>query len=388
MVMDLAESRKQIDSIDKKIAELFEERMKVTAEVAAYKIETGKPVFDPVREEQKLDAVAGLVEGSFNKTGIRELYAQIMAISRKYQYSLLAAGNTAAVGTQFEELGEPAWESHFQAEEKVPVAFFGVRGTYTEQAMEDFFGEGVTGIPRQSFRDVMQAVKDGTAEFGVLPIENSSTGSISDIYDLLLEYENCIIGEHVVKIDHVLMGLPGAELAGITDVYSHGQPLQQCRTYLESHPEWQLHEEGSTAGCAKKVLEEGRQSLAAIASRRAAECYGLSVLAEDISMDEGNSTRFIVIAREPMRLAGADKISICFEAPHVSGSLYNMLSHFIYNRLNMTNIESRPILGKKWEYRFFLDFEGNLSEAAVQNALTGIRAEATGLRILGNYRQK
>lgn len=385
MAVDLSESREKIDAIDRQIAALFEERMKVAGEVAAYKIKTGKPVLDPEREQAKLSAVEAMVEGEFNRTGIRELYSQIMAISRKYQYSLLAEKDGSGAGKEFCEIRPAEWKEKFRGGKKHPVAFFGVKGTYTEQAMEEFFGNGIKGISRPTFRGVMQAVKDGTAEYGVLPIENSSTGSISDIYDLLLEYDNRIIGEHVVKIDHVLMAVPGTELADITDVYSHGQPLMQCRTYLNAHPEWKLHEEGSTAGCAQKVRDEGKCSQAAIASKRAAAYYGLSVLAEDISMEEGNSTRFIIIAGEPVCLEPADKISICFEAPHVSGSLYNVLSHFIYNNLNMTNIESRPIAGKRWEYRFFLDFEGRLADAAVRNALAGIRAEATAFRILGSY---
>jgi chorismate mutase/prephenate dehydratase len=386
MAVDLAESRKRLDDIDRQIAALFEERMQVTEDVAAYKRETGKPVLDRKREEEKLAAVAELVKGDFNKKGIRELYTQIMAIGRKYQYTMLAAGDRQ----QGQDVGGfPAKKlcGTLPSNAETKAAFFGVRGTYTEQAMEEFLGAQVTGIPCSTFREVMQAVKEKRADYGVLPIENSSTGSISDIYDLLIEYDNYIVGEHVVKIDHVLLGVPGAALSDVMDVYSHSQPLLQCRPYLNTHPEWKLHEEGSTAGCARKVKEEGKPCQAAIASKRAGQYYGLTVLAEEISMSEENSTRFIIICGEPWYTKEAGKISICFEVPHISGSLYHILSHFIFNGLNMTHIESRPIAGRNWEYRFFLDFTGNLEEAAVQNALAGIREEANTLMVLGNYQE-
>lgn len=379
MAVDLAESRKKIDEIDRQMTALFEERMKVAGEVAAYKLETGKAVFDKEREEQKLASVESMVEGEFNKTGIRELYSQIMSISRKYQYTLLAQKKDTKIG-----VAEAMCET-FSVTKEAQVAFYGVRGTYTEQAMEEFFGQPVQGVPCATFKEVMQCVKEGKAVYGVLPIENSSTGSISDIYDLLVEYDNRIVGEHVVKIDHVLVGLPGTELSDITDVYSHIQPLLQCKSWLDEHPQWKKHEHGSTAGCAQKIQTDGNKAHAAIASKRAAEYYGLSILAENICMNEANSTRFIIISAKPVYQKQADKVSICFEVPHVSGSLYNILSHFIYNNLNMTNIESRPIPGRNWEYRFFLDFTGNLMEPAVQNALTGIAAEANALTILGNY---
>jgi len=379
MAINLADSRKRIDEIDRQMAALFEERMKVVKEVANYKIETGKPVLDRKREEEKLAAMAELVEGEFNQTGIQELYSQMMSISRKYQYTLLTSVSENKIGMERE------FVEKLPVKEGSRVAFYGVKGSYTEQAMEEFFGLPMKEIPSKTFKAVMQAVGDGEAEFGVLPIENSSTGSISDIYDLLLEYDNYIVGEHVVKIDHVLIGVPGTQLSDITEVYSHGQPFLQCRAYLESHPEWKLCEFGSTSGSARKIKEDNRKNQAAIASRRAAEYYGLEILAENISMEEENSTRFIVIAAKPLYVKNAGKISICFEVPHISGSLYHILSHFLYNRLNMTHIESRPIAGRNWEYRFFLDFEGNLAEAAVQNALTGIQAEANSLMVLGNY---
>ena len=227
---------------------------------------------------------------------------------------------------------------------------------------------------------------NGEADFAVLPIENSTAGSVSDIYDLLLEYNNYIVGEQVLKIDHMLMGLPGATIDDIDVVYSHPQGLAQCREYLQSeHPDWKQQNVLNTAMAAEKVAREGLKNQAAIASRSAAEYFGLQILKEGGLSKEKNSTRFIIISHSRRFVRTAQKMSVCFGVPHACGTLYNMLSHFIYNGLNMYKIESRPIPEKPFEYRFFIDFEGNLSDPAVKNALRGLEAEAVGLRLLGNY---
>jgi chorismate mutase/prephenate dehydratase len=231
----------------------------------------------------------------------------------------------------------------------------------------------------------MQAVKEESVDFGVLPIENSSTGTLSDIFDLLSEYNNFIIGEHLVKIEHNLWGIPGAEITDIRKVYSHRQGLLQCAGFLKNHSEFEQIEKGSTAGCARFILEEKDITQAAIASRRAGEAYGLKLLCASIHDEDHNSTRFIVICNKKMYQKGAERTSICFELPHKSGSLYHMLSHFIYNNINMTKIESRPIAGKAFAYRFFVDIEGSLDAPAVKNALHCIKEEAIEMKILGCY---
>ncbi|MBQ1312452.1 MAG: bifunctional chorismate mutase/prephenate dehydratase, partial [Blautia sp.] len=217
------------------------------------------------------------------------------------------------------------------------------------------------------------------------PIENSTAGAVGDIYDLLMEYNLYIVGEQIIKVDHVLLGLPGATLGSVKRVYSHPQGLLQCKEYLESHPEWKVSAVENTAEGAKKVKIEGDPGGAAIASREAGRVFGLTILAEKICKNRENATRFVIVSRNPIYEEGAGHISICFELPHESGTLYNMLSHIIYNDLNMTKIESRPLPGKTWEYRFFVDFEGNLKDDAVINALSGLKSESLLLRILGNY---
>ncbi|MCM1245749.1 MAG: prephenate dehydratase [Roseburia sp.] len=376
-MLDLIEARKNIDEIDQQIVELFEKRMAESNEVAKYKLKTGKAVYDKEREDTKLENLGLFASSEFNKKAITELFSQIMSISRKYQYGVLPVDKQL---TDFERV------ERLPVEAGMKVCYYGAPGTHTQQAMEDFFGGDITGISCPTFQSVMEAVECGDAKYGVLPIENSSTGGITANYDLLLNYSNCIVGQYVNKINQCFLALPGAKIEDIKTVYSHPQGLLQCSGFLHEHPGMQSVEFSSTADSAKKVAADGDRSQAAIAARRAAKEYGLQVLKEDIQQEENNSTRFIVIGRKPVYLGDSNKIALCIELPHECGSLYRIMSHFLFNGLNMTQIESRPIKGRNWEYRFFIDIEGNLDEPAVQNALRGIREEAKSMRILGNFK--
>ena len=376
-MLDLMECRNEIDRIDSEIVRLFEERMKVCESVAEYKIRTGKKVLDPERERSKLETLRKKAHSEFNELGIQELFQQVMAISRKRQYQLLTE-NGIEDPDGFEMVKELPVKD-------VNVVFQGVEGAYSYAAMRAYFPEGINSYHVKTWRDAMEEVASGRADYAVLPIENSTAGIVADIYDLLVEYRQVIVGEQIIRVDHVLLGVPGATMEDIRQVYSHPQGLAQCKLFLETHPAWETKEAVNTAGAAKLVCEEKDKTKAAIASREAGEVFGLDILAENICPNEQNSTRFIIVAKDPVYVEGAGKVSICFELPHSRGTLYNMLSHIIYNGLNMTKIESRPIPGKTWEYRFFVDFDGNLKESAVKNALRGLEAEANFLLVLGNY---
>lgn len=374
-MVDLLESRKKLDEVDKKLLELFEYRMEISKDVAEYKRMVGKPVYDPDREDEKLDALSKLVQNEDNKKAVVDLFSQIMFLSRRLQYSLIDTSDN------FEYIEVDSVASN----KDTRIAYFGQKGSYTEQAMLEYFnGEG-EGISMGTFEDIMEAVNEGRAEYGVLPIENSSTGSLSDIYDLLAEYNNSIIGEHVVKIEHCLWGLPGAKITNIKKVYSHRQGLLQCSEFLKTHSDIQQFDGGSTAGSAKRIIDERDITQGAIASRNAGENYGLELIKSSINNEKDNSTRFIIISKKKIYMKGANRISLCFALPHKSGSLYHMLSHLIYNNINMTNIESRPIPGKVFEYRFFVDIEGSINQAIIRNALYSIKEEAIDMKILGNY---
>lgn len=376
MVVDLKESREKIDRIDRQIAELFEERMTVAADVAAYKRSTGKKVFDPVREDEKIKALREMTDNGFNKTGIEDLFRQIMSISRKYQYNVLGTEND--LKQVFRQVNS------FDVDSDTRIVCFGEHGAYTEQAMEEVFGKNITAINKSTFKDVMETVAGGEAKFGVLPIENTSTGGITDIYDLLLDYDVTIVAEHVVKVEQALMGLPGTSIEDIKMVYSHPQGLMQCSKFLEEHPGILTKTYSSTSAAAKKVAEDGDKSQAAIASSRAADIFGLDIIKEKINYESKNYTRFIIISNQKIFLSNANKISLSFEIKHQAGALYNMLSNFYYNGLNLTKIESRPIENRNWEYRFFVDIEGNLNEPEVGNALASISEFANKLAVLGN----
>lgn len=374
--MDLLELRGKIDEIDAQIVELYEKRMDISRQVAEYKIETGKQVFDKAREEEKLRKVKALTHNEFNALGIEELFEQIMSMSRKLQYRMLAEhGSTGRL---------PFIGVDCLYKEKVKVVFQGAEGAYSQAAMVQYFGDQADSFHVDTFRDAMTAIDEGRADFAVLPIENSTAGIVSEIYDLLSEFENYIVGEQIIKIEHCLMSLPGTRMEEIQTVYSHPQSLMQSARFLSEH-NWRQISMHNNAFAAQKVAEEKNRCQAAIASEYAAKIYGLEVLARGVNQSSTNSTRFIIVTNQKIYLENAKKISICFEVPHESGSLYHMLSHFIYNNLNMNRIESRPIEDRSWEYRFFIDFEGNLSDSAVKNALRGLRAEARNMRILGNY---
>ena len=374
---DLQELRKQIDEIDDAMVALFEKRMSIAEQVANYKIETGKPVFDEAREQEKLQSLGEKTHTSFNCCGIQQLYQQIMSISRKRQYQLLQA---------YDPKDLAGFTPVAKLEKKdARVIYQGVEGAYSHAASMAFFGNEGNCRHVDTWKDAMEAIKNGSADYAVLPIENSTAGIVQDNYDLLTQYDHVIVGEQLVPCQHVLMGLPGTELCEIQHVYSHPQALMQCRDFLNAHPDWNIHPYRNTAKAAKKVAQEQDRSQAAIASPYAAEYFHLSVLQEGIYSNPGNSTRFIIVSKQKIYCKDAKKISVSFELPHTSGSLYSSLSHLIYNGLNMTKIESRPVLSQNWEYRFFVDFEGNLNDSAVKNALRGLENEVQNLRIHGNY---
>lgn len=374
---ELVDIRKEIDSVDADIVALYEKRMKLAEQVAEYKIGTGKKVLDKEREKSKLEKIAGLASTDFTRCGVTELFEQIMAMSRKRQYQMLREHGITD-------------EMDFVPVESLPVehkkiVFQGVEGAYAQVAMKTFFGNDTENFHVESWRDAMEAIKNGEADYAVLPLENSSAGIVSQNYDLLMEYDNCIVGEQIIKIDHCLLGTKDAQLSDITQVYSHPQGLMQCAGFLEAHRGWESISTKNTAMAAKKIKEDAKKNQAAIASRLTADIYGLKLLKESVQDNPNNSTRFIIVSSKKMYVRDAKKISICFEIPHESGSLYHALSHFIYNNLNMDHIESRPIQDRNWEYRFFIDFVGNLEDCAVKNALRGLKEETVKLKILGNY---
>ena len=263
------------------------------------------------------------------------------------------------------------------------VVYQGVPGAYSEPAALNFFGEGTDTTGLEQFEDCFLALREGRADYAVLPIENSTTGAIRQIYDLLTQYECYIVGETTVRIEHCLMALPGASLDTITHVYSHEQGLFQCERFLNAHPAWKQVPQADTAGSAKLVADSGDPTKAAICSARAAEIYGLNILARGINHNAHNTTRFVVASPQLELRPGADKVSTLFVLPHEAGSLHEVLTVFSVHGLNLMKLESRPMPGRSWEYMFFLEFTGRPGDPAVGDALHEL-AQTTGeFRVLG-----
>ena len=373
---DLQIIREEIDEIDSQIVSLYEERMQRTTEVAEYKISVGKQVLDKQRESEKLERVRAQAKEE-NRYGVGELFEHIMAMSRKRQYQLLRE-NGQAQDFGFAQVDELPYFTK-------KIVYQGTEGAYSQLAMKAYFGDGMEGYHVDTWRDAMEAICKGEADYAVLPIENSSAGIVGENFDLMLEYDNYIVAEQTIKIEHALLGLPEAEISDIKTVFSHPQALMQSVDFLDEHSNWDRVPVKNTAVAAKQVVKERRKDQAAIASEVSADLYGLKILKNNINYSDENSTRFIIVGGQKIRLKDADKVSICFEAAHESGSLYRMLSHFMFNNLNMVKIESRPIKDKSFENRFFVDLQGNLGVGAVQNALRGLVEESLSMKVLGNY---
>lgn len=264
------------------------------------------------------------------------------------------------------------------------VAFQGARGAYSESAVYQFFGTETQAKPCKEFRDVFESVKSEKTDFGVVPVENSLEGSVTQNYDLFLKYDLKVCGEVIVKIEHCLIANPGTVLAEIQAVYSHPQALAQCRLFLEELGR-ELIPTYDTAGSVKMLKEKGLKNAAAVASERAAKLYDMQILVEDIADNPENYTRFFVLSKEDAEATGKDKTSIIFGTKHEPGALYQALREFASRDINLTKIESRPTRQKPWEYNFYLDFEGHRTKKRHIEALKALEKHAAFIKILGSY---
>jgi len=266
----------------------------------------------------------------------------------------------------------------------VKVTYQGETGAYSEMAVYKFFGSKVEPVPCKDFREVFESVKTGAVPHGVVPIENSIEGSVNQNYDLFLAYDLKVCGEVAIKLAHVLIANPNTELENVKTVYSHPQALAQCRSYLEKH-KWEISPAYDTAGSVKIIKEKNLTNAAAIASEKAADLYGMKILARNIADNPSNYTRFLVLGIEDAAPTGDDKTSIIFSAKHAPGTLYHALGEFATRNINLTRIESRPTKTTAWQYNFYLDFEGHRTEKRCAEALEALEKYAIFVKILGSY---
>lgn len=366
--------RKSIDEIDKKLTELFEERMKIVLKVGEYKKKNNLPIFDANRENQVIQKNLGYLKNKDYSKETKTFFTRIMEISRDLEHRKTK-----------ENLNEHILNSCKTNEVKDKVGFYGVRGSFSEEAMIKYFGENKEAKSYEEFENVFVAVKNGEIDYGVLPIENSSTGAISDVHDLLYKYGFYILGEVCIRVNQNLVGIKGTTLETITEIYSHPQGFGQSTEFLKSHKDWKLIPFHSTATSAKLVNDLNDNSKAAIASKRVASIYNLEIIKENINNQSENFTRFIVVGRELEKNPKADKVSVVFSLDDKAGTLYKLLSHFAENNINMIKIESRPMKHGPWKYFLYVDFEGDLYSDEVTKALSLIEQSSLYFKLLGAY---
>lgn len=358
---DLSELRQEINAIDEEMGRLFDRRMQVAKEVALYKQAHQLPILDKVREKQVLESRVKAFPNRDNAflEDLRAFYQTLMDLSKHEQERCIS--------------------------ESLQVGYYGVPGSFTHEAYQEMFeGEGSS---YESFEGIFQAIAKGEIRYGVLPVENSLTGIITDVYDLLGQYDFYIVRECMIKVQQNLLGIPGAELSDIQEVYSHPQGFAQSADFLSGFPDWKLIPYYNTARSASMVSEEGDVHKACIAGKSSAKRYGLEVLQEGIQDDSQNFTRFVVIGPHMETGKDADKISLYFTLEHRPGSLFAALEEFSRQNLNLQRIESRPMKGRIWEYSFFVDIEGNLDDPNVVEALKKAREHCHEWKILGNYQK-
>lgn len=380
--------RESIDSIDKAIVELLEKRMEVVLKVAEYKKKNSLPILNKAREQEVIRKnVARLKNKRFSRAA-EEIFENIMNVSKK-----LEGGDGFDLEEQHKNsiLGKFKYEfvEHIKGENKnahFTVGFQGIPGSFSQEALLDFFGEDVNSNNYDEFEDVFIAIKEDKIKYGILPIENSSTGGISEVYDLLRKYGFYIVGEKCVKVCHNLLGVEGATLEDIEEVYSHPQAFEQSSVFLKKYSKWKLVPYYNTATSAKLVAEKRNKAFASISSEEAAELYNLKIIKNNINYNQNNYTRFIVIAKELEVMSTSNKISILISVPHKVGSLYRILSDFSENNINMIKIQSRPITDSPFEYFFYIDFEGNVKEKFVHDSINVIEKKCSDFRFLGNYK--
>lgn len=369
--------RKDIDYLDQELMCLLEKRFALSQKIGHHKKCNGLAILDPKRELEILSVVAEKVQDKMFVEPLQLVYKNIMEASRQVQ-----------------------------AKPVVRVAYQGTQGAYGEEALNTFFAKALNDLelhamPLQDFENVVEGVAEGAYDYGVLPIENTTTGGILPVYDLIQKHAVTIVGEVLIPIDHQLLVVPGTKLEDIEMVYSHPQALRQSRNYLRAGG-WQLQPYANTALSARMVAELGDPTKAAVGSKRAAEVYGLEILAPSIHDQNGNMTRFVILSAEshtgqtPLTQPlfegengqsshNKGKTSFVVTIPHKSGSLYKVIACLKDHDVNMLKIESRPLENHPFEYSFHIDVEGFRHEPPVQGALLDLEKMVQTLKVLGSY---
>ena len=376
--MDINQAREKLNEIDDQLVSLFAERMQTVLAVAQYKKEHNLTVLDKSRETDILNRVteaAGPELAGYTKV----LFNTLFDLSRSYQSQFIHKDSALQ-----KEVRQALEQTPAKMPDQAVVACQGVEGAYSQAACEKLFS-----LPSimyfKSFEAVFNAVDKGMCRYGILPIENSSAGSVSQVYDLMKKFRFSIVRSVKLRINHTLLAKKGTRLEDIREIYSHEQGLNQCNEFLREHPEIKANVYENTAVAAKMVADSDRTDIAAISSRECAELYGLQILSDHIQNSDNNYTRFICISRTPEIYPGADKMSLMFTLPHRPGSLYSVITKFATLGLNLTNIESRPIPGKDFEFMFYFDASVSAHSAELLKLLAELEGTLEQFSFLGCY---
>lgn len=376
--MDLEELRKQIDEIDTQMCDLFAKRMQVVSEVGRYKKENNLPVYHPSRARTVLHNVSRRLGSEFEGYG-RTLYRTIFDLSESYETRMLAQGSEF-----YDRIKEITSVPPQPFPKRASVACAGCEGSYAHLASERLFD-----LPdimyMNGFEGVFKAVSSGLCEYGVLPIENSLAGSVNAIYDLLSEYNVSIVRGVRLKVDHALLGVPGAKLSEIREIYSHQQAISQCSEFLSTLKNVRVIAMENTAEAARMVAQAGDRTKASLSSRLCAELYQMQVLKSSAQNRDNNYTRFICIAKEPKIYSGADRTSVMINIPNRPGTLFRILSRFNATGVNLVKLESRLIPEREFEYRFYFDIEASVYSTEFLSLMCELHDCGEQFKYFGTY---
>ncbi len=368
--------RKQIDKIDAKFVKLFEKRMDVAKKVGEYKKERNMEIFVADREKAILEKRTSQIKNPEYIKYAADFFENVMRISRNLQSRIVGTKSSGEVkGADFDD-------------ENLKVAYPGIAGSYSGEALKAFFKNVKNVTNTATFDEVAELVSEGSVDYGVLPFENNSSGAIADTLDLIISHKLHIAGELSIDIKHCLLGTQDCEISDIEEIYSHNQGFLQSRAYLDTLGEIRCVPLDNTAFAAKFVAECKNKAKAAIASKLAAETYGLKILKEDINENSSNSTRFVIVSNKLTSDSSCDKISAIFTTRHKSGALCDVLALFAQNSINISHIESRPLKERNFEYVFHIDFEGNLADKNVISTISQIESLGAEFTVLGNYKSQ
>ena len=376
--MDLSEIRQQIDEIDQELVGLFCRRMSLSAQVADYKKANNLPIFVPARERAILQKVAELA-GLEMENYTRVLYSMLFELSRSYQ-----SKRNGEISPLYQSISKAIEETPKLFPQAPTVACQGVEGAYSQIACEKIFKSPFI-MYFKNFEGVFNAIEQGMCQYGVLPIENSTAGSVTKVYDLMIRHNFSIVRTFRLKVDHNLLANPGASLADIKTIYSHEQAINQCSDFLRGLPGVNVVAVENTAMAAEMVAKSGEKDVAALSSRSCAELYGLSCLAASVQDKGNNRTRFICISKNLEIYPGSDKTSIMMVLPHKPGALYKVLARLYTLGINVTKLESRPIPDREFEFMFYFDLDTSIYSEEYVQLMCELDELCEEFKYLGSY---